>query len=182
MSKFLYFKIYFNKQCFTLNLCEKQILPLMGFESTTSCIRNKRLTARPRAPHGRERKTQLSQFQMVFGVFFHMPICSWKVSIWRTLSKCFKINLGVVHSLPWGPRGLNFRRLLQMQKVEDSNPTEGKICFSQFIQIYEVECEELFCKINLKFKNFDKLKTKSSNLLTLKLTVATRTSTTYTYA
>ena len=33
-----------------------------------------------------------------------------------------------------------------------SNPTEGKICFSHFTPFYEVECEELFCKTNLKQK------------------------------
>ena len=32
----------------------KQILPSVGFEPTTSCIRGKRLTARPRDTHGRE--------------------------------------------------------------------------------------------------------------------------------
>ena len=31
-----------------------------------------------------------------------------------------------------------------------SIPTEGKICFSQFTPFYEVECEKLFCKTNLK--------------------------------
>ena len=36
---------------------EKQFLPSMGFEPMTSCIRGKRLTARPQGPHGRERTT-----------------------------------------------------------------------------------------------------------------------------
>ena len=39
-----------------------------------------------------------------------------------------------------------------MQEVVGSNPTEGKICFSQFTPFYEVECEKLFCKTNLKLK------------------------------
>ena len=39
-----------------------------------------------------------------------------------------------------------------MQEVVGSNPTEGKICFSHFTPFYEVECEELFCKTNLKQK------------------------------
>jgi hypothetical protein len=36
--------------------------------------------------------------------------------------------------------------------VVGSNPIEGKICFSHFTPLYEVECEELFCKTNLKLK------------------------------
>ena len=35
---------------------------------------------------------------------------------------------------------------------EISNPTEGKICFSQFTLLYRVECEKLFCKTNIKLK------------------------------
>ena len=50
--------IGFTKQLFTFHSnrvkCEKQILPSVEFERTTSCIRGKRLTARPRGPHGRE--------------------------------------------------------------------------------------------------------------------------------
>ena len=69
----------------------------------------KRLTARPRGPHGRERTTP------------------------RLILKHIEsISLGVVRSLPWGPRGLAVRRLPRMQEVVGSNPTEGKICFSQF--------------------------------------------------
>ena len=37
--------------------CEKQILPWVGFEPTTSCIRGKRVTARPGGPHAREQTT-----------------------------------------------------------------------------------------------------------------------------
>ena len=44
------------------------------------------------------------------------------------------------------------RGLPQMQKVVGSNPTDGKICFSQFTLFYRVECEELFCKTNIKLK------------------------------
>ena len=44
------------------------------------------------------------------------------------------------------------RRLPRMQEVVGSNPTESKICFSQFILFYRVECEKLFCKTNLKLK------------------------------
>ena len=35
--------------------CEKQILPSMGFEPTTSCIRGKHLPAKSQGSHGRER-------------------------------------------------------------------------------------------------------------------------------
>ena len=47
----------------------------------------------------------------------------------KILWKYFYISLGVVRSLPWGPRGLAVRRLLQMQEVVGSNRTESKICF-----------------------------------------------------
>ena len=73
---------------------------------------------------------------------------------------CFKINLCVVCSLPWGPRVLAGKRLPRMKEILGSNPSEGKF-FSQFTSFYEVGCEKLFCKILiLKYKNFDKLKTK----------------------
>ena len=49
-----------------------------------------------------------------------------------------------------------------MQEVVGSNPTEDKICFSQSTPFYEVECEKLFFKLILKYKKFDKLKTKNS--------------------
>ena len=49
-------------------------------------------------------------------------------------------------SQPWGPRSLAVRRLPRMHEVVGSNPTEGKICFSQFTLFYRVECEKLFCK------------------------------------
>ena len=58
---FLKVFISFTKQLFIFHSnrveCEKQILPSVGFEFTTSSIRGKRLTARPRGPHGRERTT-----------------------------------------------------------------------------------------------------------------------------
>ena len=78
---FLMVLISFTKQFFTFHSIrvkrEKQILPSVGFEPTTSCIRGKRLTARPRGPHGRERTTPR-----------------------LILSICFNISLGVVRSLP----------------------------------------------------------------------------------
>ena len=104
----------------------------MGFVPTTSCIRGKRLTARPQGPHS-------------------IPDGIWRVPLWRKiLSRCFNISLGVVRSLPWGPRGLAVRRLPRMQEVVGSNPTEGKIwLFLQFTLFYRVECEKLFCKTSV---------------------------------
>ena len=52
------------------------------------------------------------------------------------------------------------RRLPRMQEVVGSNPTEGKIRFSQFTQFNRVECEKLFCKTNLKLKVLKLIKTK----------------------
>ena len=40
-----------------------------------------------------------------------------------------------------------------MQEVGGSNPTEGKIRFSQFTLFYRMECEKLFCKTNIKLKS-----------------------------
>ena len=41
---------------------------------------------------------------------------------------------------------------------ESSNHTEGKICFSYFtIYVFRVECEELFCKTNIKLQKVLKL-------------------------
>ena len=45
-----------------------------------------------------------------------------------------------------------------MQEVVGSNPTDGKIYFSQFTLFYEVESENLFCKTNLKLKLFKLIK------------------------
>ena len=47
-----------------------------------------------------------------------------------------------------------------MQEVVGSNPTDGKICFSQFTLFYRVECEKLFCKTNIKLKVLKLNKTK----------------------
>ena len=122
-----------------------RILPSVGFEPTTFCIRGKRLTARPRGTHGRKRTTP-------------MLICiktPWKYFSTKKPTRyhlAFNISCGVVRSLPWSPRGLAVRRLLQMQKVVGSNLIEGKIRFSQFTLFNRVECEKLFCKTNIKLK------------------------------
>ena len=73
---------------------------------------------------------------------------------------CFHISHGIVRSLLRGPRGLAVRGLPRMQEVVRSNPTEGKICFSQFTLFYRVECEKLFCKTNIKLKVLKLNKTK----------------------
>ena len=52
---------------------------------------------------------------------FPMPEGFWRMPLWKNTfkpSKCFKINLGVVRSIPWGPSGLAVRRLAQMQEVQ----------------------------------------------------------------
>ena len=43
----------------------------------------------------------------------------------------------------------------------DSNPTEGKIRFSQVTLFYRVKCEKLFCKTNIKLKVLKLNKTKN---------------------
>ena len=122
-----------------------RILPSVGIEPTTSCIRGKRLTARPRGLHGREQTTP-------------MLICiktPWKYFSTKEPARyhlAFNISLSVVRSLPWGPHGLKVRRLPRMQEVVGSNLIEGKIRFSQFTLFYRVECEKLFCKTNIKLK------------------------------
>ena len=52
-----------------------------------------------------------------------------------------------------------------MQEVVGSNPTEGKLRFSQFTLFYRVECEKLFCKTNLKLNVLKLNKTKTKNIL-----------------
>ena len=52
------------------------------------------------------------------------------------------------------------RRLPRIQEVVGSNPTDGKIRFSQFTLFNRVECEKLFCKTNLKLKVLKLIKTK----------------------
>ena len=82
-SKFLMhliFNLFFNNlivvlqnnssHC-TLNgvICVKQFLRSVVFESTTSCIRGKRLSARPQKPHGREHHGWLRSILDYWGKF-----------------------------------------------------------------------------------------------------------------
>ena len=55
------------------------------------------------------------------------------------------------------------RRLPRMQEVVGSNPTEGKIRFSQFTLFYRVEYEKLFSKTNLKLKVLKLIKQNKNN-------------------
>ena len=52
------------------------------------------------------------------------------------------------------------KRLPRMQEVVGSNPTEDKICFSQFTLFIEWSGKQLFCKTNLKLKVLKLIKTK----------------------
>ena len=52
-----------------------------------------------------------------------------------------------------------------MQEVVGSNPTEGKICCSQFTLFYRMECKKLFCKTKIKLKVLKLNKTKYWKLL-----------------
>ena len=49
----------------------------------------------------------------------------------------------------------------KIKTLVGSNPTEGKIRFSQITLFYRVECENLFCKTNLKLKVLKLIKTKT---------------------
>ena len=61
-----------------------------------------------------------------------------------------------------------------MQEVVGSNPTEGKISFSQFTLFYRVKCEKLFCKTNLKLKVFKIIKQKLALVIFLTASKNTR--------
>ena len=67
----------------------------------------------------------------------------------KILSKYFHISLGVVRSLPWGPRGLAARRLPRMQEVVGSNPTEGKFVFHNLLYFVEWNVKNCFVKLIL---------------------------------
>ena len=113
-----------------------RILPSVGFEPTTSCIRGKILLLDHEGltPMLICIKTPWKYFSTKKPARYHLA---------------FNISRGIVRSLPWGPRGLAVRRLPRMQVVVGSNLIEGKIRFSQFNR---VKCEKLFCKTNIKLK------------------------------
>ena len=94
---FCSFYISFTKQSLhsTLNIikCEKQILPSVGFEPTTSCIRGKRLTARPRGTnehhegdHARERTTPRLISKYLESIFLQKIDLHWLI---ESIPDCF---------------------------------------------------------------------------------------------
>ena len=112
--------ISFTKQFFTFHSnrvkCKKQILPWVGFEPTTSCIRGKRLNARPRGPHGRERTTPRL--------------------IWKYLESIF---------IQRYPPDTGMQTLAANAGGRGFESHRGQNLFFTFYSI-RVECEELFCK------------------------------------
>ena len=114
----------------------------MRFEPTTSCIRGKRLTARPRGPHSRERTTP----RLILNARWYLAGFFVEKYFQGVL---IHISIGVVRSLPsWsssetlaanaGGRGFESHR--------------GQNLFLTFTLFYRVECEKLFCKTNIKLK------------------------------
>ena len=83
-----------NSRHSTLNRVkyEKQILPPVGFESTTSCIRGKRLPTRPQGLHGRDQTTPRLSNLINLGVV-PKQITGFRVQL-------LVISLSVVRSLP----------------------------------------------------------------------------------
>ena len=88
--------------------------------------------------------------------FWRLPYARWYLTVAfvekKILSRYFLISLGVVRSLPWGPRGLAVWRLPRMQEVVGLNPTEGKICFSHFT-LLEWNVKNCFVKLIKTLKN-----------------------------
>ena len=92
------------------------------------------------------------------------------MKILKIVKLCSEISLLTLtrnhHGLLWilmlWPRPFSVgpanKRLPRMQEVVGSNPTEGKICFSLFT-LFRVECEELFCKTNIKLQILDLIMT-----------------------
>ena len=54
--------------------CEEQILPSMGFEPTTSCIRGKGLPARQQGPHAKEQTTPRLILKYFENIFLQRPL------------------------------------------------------------------------------------------------------------
>ena len=74
----------------------------------------------------------ISLIKQFFTLHSNRVKCKMCLICRKILWKYFYISLGLVRSLPWGPRGLAVRRLLQMQEVVGSNRTESKVCFLHF--------------------------------------------------
>ena len=128
----------------------------MGFEPTTSCIRGKRL---PLDHEGltveNDCLTALANRVNSRRFLESLPYARWCLA-GAFVKKYFQgvLILALVLFVLYR-EALVFellRRLPRMQEVVGSNPTEGKICFSQFTLFYRMECEKLFCKTNIKLK------------------------------
>ena len=64
----------------------------MGFEPTTSCIRGKRLTARPRGPHNRERTTLRIILKHLESIFLHKGTRQIPSGIGKRLQKPLELT------------------------------------------------------------------------------------------
>ena len=94
-----------------------------------------------------------SLFQKVSGVSFLVPDGIWLGAFVKKYVQGVLILASVLFVLYREALVVErLRRLPRMQEVVGSNPTEGKIPFSQFTLFNRVECEKLFCKTNLKLK------------------------------
>ena len=119
-----------------------RILASVGFEPTTSCICGKRLTARPRGPHGRERTTMLISIKTPWIYFSTKKPARYHLGIQYYLRCCSFSTVrpswssGKTLAANGGGRGFESHR--------------GQI--SKFTLFYIVECEKLFCKTNIKLK------------------------------
>ena len=112
-SKFSYFKINFTKQFFTFHFIKwSGLWKLFALGGIWTHDLLQHLNARPRG-----------------------EFCG------EILSRCFKISLGVVGPLPWGPCGLAVRRLPRCRRLWVQIPPRAK--FFHKSPFYEVECEKL---------------------------------------
>ena len=140
-----------------------------GIRIHDSCIRGKRLTARPRGPHGRERTTPrliLKHLESIFpqrqppDTIWHRedtPETFCKLTQLANADQIFSIlcRQGFeINFVLFNFNTFSFILVLQYFKLE------GKIRFSQFTLFYRVECEKLFCKSNIKLKVLKLNKTK----------------------
>ena len=130
----------------------KQILPAVGFEPTTSCIRGKRLTARPRGPHGRERTTPRLIWntwifykgtgQKTFGIEKRFQKTSGIDSISQWRLKSFQLNLKCRHF-----RRNNFLLLILRVFISFTKQTYCSLAKLLFLALVHRACTNIL-KIN----------------------------------
>ena len=113
---------------------EKHILRPMGFEHTTSCIRGKRLTARLRKLHGIDRTTP--RLILKYSLQKHPREAFVKAFTTKASVKPLWSS-GKTLATNAGGRGFDFHW------------GQNLFFFSHFT-LFKVECEELFCKTNIK--------------------------------